>query len=129
MSSMAVVNASPLIYLARSDLFHLLRQAGEDVVVTEAVASEILARGKEDVTAQAITETEWLREVETPAIPPVVQSNDGASPLHYARGHGVVTVLVEAGAKINAQNDDGDTALHLGRCQLRTIQRPMIECL
>ena len=69
MAEEAVVNASPLIYLARAGFLDLLRLGGEKVVVPAAVAEEVLARGPTDPTAQALGGTPWLRVVETPPPP------------------------------------------------------------
>jgi predicted nucleic acid-binding protein len=56
----AVVNASPLIFLARADLIDLLKLISPQVIVPEAVASEIEVRGKSDPTAQILANTSWL---------------------------------------------------------------------
>lgn len=91
MSKPAVVNASPLIHLARADLFDLLRLAGDDVIVTDAVSTEILARGTDDATARAITGTGWITRVQNPPVPPNVQNWDlgpgEASVVAWALGH------------------------------------------
>jgi predicted nucleic acid-binding protein len=76
MSESAVVNASPLIYLARSPFLHLLQLAAPEVLVPQAVAAEILARGSSDPAARALAETPWLRQVETPAFPEEVLAWD-----------------------------------------------------
>ena len=49
-----IVNASPLVFLAREDLLEMLRQGGFDVVVPEAVAEEIRAHGPADPTGLTI---------------------------------------------------------------------------
>src|SRR5512133_3775813 len=69
MSELAVVNASPLICLARAGLGHLLRHAAESVVVPLSVSREILARGAHDVTAAFVASTSWLNQVDDPKIP------------------------------------------------------------
>jgi len=63
MTNSAVVNASPLIYLARAELLELLQLAGDQVFMTDAVAAEILARGDDDPTVAAMREATWLGEV------------------------------------------------------------------
>lgn len=68
MSRSAVANASPLIYLARTDLLHLLQLAAPEVLIPRAVALEIGARGPSDPAARALIETPWLRQVETPPL-------------------------------------------------------------
>ncbi|RLE29190.1 MAG: DUF3368 domain-containing protein [Acidobacteria bacterium] len=74
MTRLAVVDASPLIYLARADLFYLLRLAGPEIIVPEAVSREIQARGMDDETASAIRGASWLREVRIREIPSVIQA-------------------------------------------------------
>lgn len=76
MTSDAVVNASPLIYLARAGLLHLLRLAGDSIWVTSSVMAEIEARGPEDPTVAAVRSSEWIRHVESPQIPPAVTAWD-----------------------------------------------------
>lgn len=68
-SDLAVVNASPLIYLTRAGLLDLLKVASKTIVVPTAVAKEILARGPSDPTAVAIQATEWIRVVDAPPAP------------------------------------------------------------
>lgn len=70
MAGIAVVNASPLIYLARAGHLDLLRIAAAEVLVPDAVADEILARGPGDPTACALAaSSQWLRVTEAPAAP------------------------------------------------------------
>jgi predicted nucleic acid-binding protein len=76
MSSSAVVNASPLIYLARADLLELLQLAGDQVYVTDVVATEILARGDDDCTVAAMREVPWLVKVIAPDLPAVILAWD-----------------------------------------------------
>ena len=76
MSSSAVVNASPLIYLARADLLELLQLAGDRVYVTDVVATEILARGDDDPTVAAMREATWLGKVKAPDLPAVILAWD-----------------------------------------------------
>jgi predicted nucleic acid-binding protein len=56
----AVINASPLIFLARGGHLGLLRVFAREIWVPEAVAGEIRQRGSGDVTAQALMATDWL---------------------------------------------------------------------
>ncbi len=56
----AIINASPLIFLSRSRHLDLLRAFADEIWVPESVATEILRRGRRDITAQAIRQTEWL---------------------------------------------------------------------
>lgn len=69
MGETAVTNASPLIFLARTQYLYLLQIAAPEVLVPQAVAQEIEARGPSDPGARALAETRWLRQVETPPIP------------------------------------------------------------
>ena len=65
----AIINASPLIFLSRSHHLELLKAFASEVWVPESVATEILHRGQQDITAQAIKETEWLVTKSVPNIP------------------------------------------------------------
>jgi len=75
MTGVAVVNASPLIYLARAGLLDLLKAAADEVIVPGPVATEILARGVTDPTASALADP-WLRIVNAVAIPPSIVAWD-----------------------------------------------------
>lgn len=69
MSNAAVVNASPLIYLAQAGLFHLLKVAGEPIFIPDVVSEEILRRGESDVTARAVKKAAWLEPAEVQRVP------------------------------------------------------------
>ena len=56
----AIINASPLIFLSRSHHLDLLRIFADEVWIPEPVASEILCRCQQDITARTIEQTEWL---------------------------------------------------------------------
>lgn len=69
MTDKVIINASPLIFLSRSHHLALLKSFAEEVWVPEPVAKEILQRGQEDITAQAIKNTAWLVEQSVEEIP------------------------------------------------------------
>ncbi len=60
MADRAIINASPLIFHARSHYLGLLQAFADKIWVPEPVATEILHRGQQDITARAIEQTEWL---------------------------------------------------------------------
>lgn len=90
MAERPAVNASPLIFLTRAGLLDLLQLAAPELVVPEAVAGEILQRGPNDPTAQAISHTAWLSVIQTPAVPASIQA--------WALGAGESAVLAWAHA-------------------------------
>ncbi|MFN0061124.1 MAG: hypothetical protein ACKVPX_01205 [Myxococcaceae bacterium] len=63
-----VVNSSPTILLAKADRLDLLPQLAREVLVPEAVASEIL-KGPPTDPARGIIEKGWGIRVPAPAIP------------------------------------------------------------
>ncbi|PTN34433.1 MULTISPECIES: DUF3368 domain-containing protein [Desulfonatronum] len=73
MPEVAVVNASPLIFLSKAGMIDLLQQAASNVVVPWPVAEEVQQRGQNDVTAQALRNAEWLSVVPSPSIPVRIQ--------------------------------------------------------
>ncbi len=97
----AVVNASPLIFLSRAGMMHLLRQVGAEIAVPEFVAGEILQRGHHDITAKILETTPWLKTVKVIEIPPIIQSWDlgpgESSVLAYAYANPEVTAIIDDG--------------------------------
>jgi predicted nucleic acid-binding protein len=70
------INTSPLIFLTKGGFLNLLQVVSQEIVVPEAVATEIQEYGETDVTARAIAQTDWLVVVETPPVPTVIQNWD-----------------------------------------------------
>jgi predicted nucleic acid-binding protein len=70
------INTSPLIFLTKGGVLELLQIIGQEIVVPNAVGTEIQAYGATDVTAVALLQTNWLVVVETPPVPTVIQSWD-----------------------------------------------------
>jgi predicted nucleic acid-binding protein len=68
-----VVNASPIIVLARAGFLDLLRVAGDPVQVPHAVIQEVQQGGPNDPTAQAVVQTAWLVPVNPGPIPARLQ--------------------------------------------------------
>lgn len=88
MAEACVVNASPLIFLARGGHLDLLQVFGGPVRVPRVVAEEIRRRGPEDPTARALVTSSWLEEVDDGPVPPAVQT--------WALGPGESSVIAEA---------------------------------
>ena len=99
-----IVNASPLVFLAREDLLEMLPQGGYDVVVPEAVIDEIRAHGLADPTVLAIGRVSWLATGPATPIPPEVECWDlgpgESAVLALARAEpGAIVVIDDQGAR------------------------------
>ena len=68
----AIINASLLIFLSRSGYLDLLQAFAKEVWAPEPVASEILRRGRHDISARAIEQTAWLITTPVAHIPTTV---------------------------------------------------------
>lgn len=74
---LAIVNASPLIFLSKVDQLALLKLVATRIVVPHAVASEVCAKGDEDVTAKAVrASVDWLHILPPSPIPANIQAWD-----------------------------------------------------
>lgn len=73
MAKPPVVNASPLIFLSRASLLDLLKIISEQIFIPDAVVTEIQQYGKNDITVKAVSKTNWLKVIDTPPIPKVIQ--------------------------------------------------------
>jgi predicted nucleic acid-binding protein len=83
-----VVNASPVILLARVGQLDLLRQLGAAVVIPEAAVLEIRRRGPTDPAVQALAHAAWLISVDPGPVPPHVAA--------FGLGDGESAVLAHA---------------------------------
>lgn len=100
MASPAIVNASPLIFLARAGLISLLQEAGDPIVVPRAVADEIQRRGPSDQTVQAMQQASWLEIIDDPPISNTIQAWD------LGPGESAVLACAQATAGAEAIIDD-----------------------
>lgn len=73
MDECAVINASPLIFLARGGHLGLLTRLIQQVVVPQPVAAEIQRRGPQDVTVQALQCVPALTVVPAPEVPVTIE--------------------------------------------------------
>ncbi len=62
----AVVNASPLILLAKAGRLELLNALGRDLIVPDAVLEELQAKGSDDPVVQSVKNAPWLRVASVP---------------------------------------------------------------
>jgi predicted nucleic acid-binding protein len=72
--SPVVVNASPVIVLAKAGFLDLLRLAGDPVQVPRAVVQEVQQGGANDPAAQALAQTAWLTPVDPGPAPAPLQA-------------------------------------------------------
>ena len=134
-----MVNASPLIFLARGGLIELLGRAAPEVVVPLAVAEEVRQRGVSDPTVRALAENPWL-VVSDIAVPPLIQAWDlgpgESSVLAYAHAHPeTLAVLDDLAARrcaatlgIPVRGTLGLVILAKKRGEIRAA-RPLLEAL
>lgn len=88
MVTLWVVNASPIILLAKVGLLDLLRQLGPAVVIPGAAVLEIQRRGSADPGVQALAQATWLTSVDPGPIPANVAA--------FGLGDGETAVLAHA---------------------------------
>ena len=88
MVTLWVVNASPIILLAKVGLIDLLQQLGSPVVIPEAAVLEIRRRGSADTAVQALGRAKWLVTIDPGPIPAKVSA--------FGLGAGETAVLAHA---------------------------------
>jgi len=93
------INTSPLIFLTKGGYLDLLQIVSPEIIVPQAVETEIQAYGETDITATAIAKTSWLVVTETPPVPAIIQAWDlGAGEsavLTWAYGNPAVEVIID----------------------------------
>ena len=137
MAKTVIINASPLIFLSRSGHLSLLKTFADEVWVPKPVAIEIQQRGPDDISAQAIRDTDWLVVKPVSAIPiAVAEWRLGAGEsavLALATEYGLEAIIDDlAGRKCAASLDvfvRGTLGIVLVAKQRGTIElaRPVIE--
>jgi len=65
----AVANASPLIFLTRASLLHLLQHFARRILVPGPVHSEIMEKGHDDITVRTLEISPWIEVVSPPPVP------------------------------------------------------------
>lgn len=88
MIDVCVVNASPLIFLARGGHVGLLHEFARQIYLPSAVAKEIRRREISDAAARAIETETWIQIIDSPPIPPAIAL--------WGLGPGESAVLTEA---------------------------------
>ena len=76
MAKLSIINTSPLIFLSKGGYLELLQLLSPEIIVPKAVAEEIKAYGTNDITAQALVETQWLIVAKMRTIPNIIQDWD-----------------------------------------------------
>jgi predicted nucleic acid-binding protein len=102
--SLWVVNASPIILLAKVGRVDLLRHLGAPVVIPEAAAVEIQRGRASDPGVQALAGANWLLTVDPGPIPPPVRAfhlGDGESAVlaHALANPGSGVILDDSAAR------------------------------
>lgn len=85
MDEPAVINASPLIFLAGAGLTELTQLAGKPLFIPQAVVEEIEKFGPSDPAALAIKQMNWLQVVEAGQASAIIE--------HWDLGPGETAVL------------------------------------
>ncbi|MGD0382414.1 MAG: DUF3368 domain-containing protein [Thermoguttaceae bacterium] len=104
MAEPAVLNASPLIFLANAGLIDLIELAGEPLFIPRAVVEEIEKFGPADTTVLAVKQSSLFNVVETGPTPPIIERWDlgpgESSVLNWAYNHpGTIAILDDLAAR------------------------------
>jgi predicted nucleic acid-binding protein len=90
----AVINASPLIFLSRGGHMAFLQYVARRILVPQPVAEELLQRGESDVTVRAIRQEPRIVIAPVPPVPAAIEQ--------WGLGPGESAVLAVAHAKSGA---------------------------
>ena len=140
MAEPAVMNASPLIFLAGAGLVELAKLAGTPVQIPRTVVKEIETFGPTDPTAIAVSQLSWLVVVDSGPAPAIVERWDlgsgETSVLTWASAHpGTTAVLDDLAARRCARSLGIPIRGTLGliltakRRRMITQARPVLEQL
>lgn len=94
MDDCAVVNASPLIFFSRSGHWDLLMSIARRILIPQAVADEIVARGQQDPTARQLQRAQQVQIVPVSHVPLVIE--------RWGLGAGESAVIALAGVTSGA---------------------------
>jgi predicted nucleic acid-binding protein len=136
----AVLNASPLIFLANAGLIDLVKLAGTPLFIPRVVVEEIEKFGPTDSTVLAIKQSSLFDVVETGPTPPIIERWDlgpgETSVLNWAYTHpGTIAILDDLPARRCANllgiGVHGTLGLILlgKRCQIIPEVKPILEQL
>ncbi len=99
----AVIDASPLIFFARSQHLELLHAFARTVWVPQSVADEIAVRSFDDPTTYALVHCEWLVTKLPTAIPPAITAwrlgAGESTTLAIAQLHGIEAIIDDLAAR------------------------------
>jgi predicted nucleic acid-binding protein len=69
-----VINTSPLIVLFKSQLIDILPQVCREIIIPNAVWSEVVKAGKNDLPSQQLPQITWGKKVDLISISPTITS-------------------------------------------------------
>lgn len=99
MADRAVVNASPLIFLAKAELLDLLLVEAPEIVVPMPVRSEVVAKTDAAPLTRSLAAAAFLRQVEAPPVPELVSGWDlgpgESAVLAWAMAHPGSSVILD----------------------------------
>jgi predicted nucleic acid-binding protein len=67
-----VINTSPLIVLFKSQLIDILPQVCREIIIPNAVWSEVVKAGKNDLPSQQLPQITWAKKVDLVSISPTI---------------------------------------------------------
>ena len=104
MADPAVLNASPLIFLANAGLIDLIQLAGKPLFIPREVIEEIERFGPSDPTVLAVKQSSLFNVIDTGPTPPTIERWDlgpgESSVLNWAYNHpGTIAILDDLAAR------------------------------
>ncbi|WP_254173779.1 DUF3368 domain-containing protein [Planktothrix pseudagardhii] len=67
-----VINSSPLMVLFKSQLINILPQVCQEIIIPNAVWSEVAEAGKNDLPSQQLPQMTWAKKVDLVSVSPTI---------------------------------------------------------